>query len=273
MLPQKLRLVKDFRENFQKILKNIDKHREMLYNQRVKDFERTEIMTGGKIAIFDLDGTVLDTLADLSDSVNRMLTHFGFPTHEYDEIKSMVGDGARKLALRAIPNDLTNEEAEECVAYFLGNYHDNANKKTRPYEGIRELMISLRARGTAIAVVTNKPHTAAVALCEKFFGELIDITLGDREGIKRKPSPDSVLFCMSSLGCDKAVYIGDADTDIETAKNANIPSISVSWGFRSRAFLEAHGARVIVDSADALLLEIERALDGEAAKEHAEEEK
>ncbi|MGM9644669.1 MAG: HAD-IA family hydrolase [Eubacteriales bacterium] len=217
-------------------------------------------MSGKKVVIFDLDGTLLDTLCDLGDSVNRMLERFGFPTHTYDEIKNMVGNGARRLALNAIPYGEKNERAEECVSYFLSHYDDGQNKKTKPFKGIPEAIDTLKAHGIMTAVVTNKLDAVAKSLCKQFFGDRFDIVLGDRADMRRKPYPDGVFYVMEQLGCSRGVYVGDADTDIEVAKNANIPSVSVSWGFRDREFLTSHGASVIVDDAQALLNEIGRAL-------------
>ncbi len=217
-------------------------------------------MNDKKAVIFDLDGTLLDTLCDLGDSVNRMLEKFGFPTHTYEEIKNMVGNGARRLAFNAIPGGEQNERAEECAEYFMSNYHDDANKKTKPYRGIPEILAALRARGIEVAVVTNKPDYAAQALCRMFFADTVSLTLGDRAGMPRKPAPDGVYYIMEQLGCKHAVYVGDADTDIDVAKNAKIPSVSVSWGFRDRDFLTAHGAEVIVDDAEGLLCELSKLL-------------
>ena len=210
-------------------------------------------MSEKKVVIFDLDGTLLDTLCDLGDSLNRMLEHFGYPTHSYDKVKEMVGNGATVLTLRAIPDGESNPRAEECIAYFRANYNDKSNKKTKPYDGIIEVLDRLHAHGIYTAVVTNKPHHAATAICESFFGDRLDIVIGDREGVRRKPYPDSVFEVMDKLCARNAVYVGDADTDIEVAKNACIPSVSVTWGFRDTGFLVAHGAEVLVDDANGLL--------------------
>lgn len=217
-------------------------------------------MSEKKVVIFDLDGTLLDTLRDLGDSLNRMLEHFGYPTHPYERVREMVGNGATVLTLKAIPDGENNARAEECIAYFRANYNDNANKKTMPYDGIIETLDYLRARGIYTAVVTNKPHAAAISLCEKYFSGRLDAVIGDREGVRRKPYPDSVFEVMEKLGTGRAVYVGDADTDIEVAKNAGIPSVSVTWGFRDKDFLVSHGAEVLVDDADGLLRELGRLL-------------
>ena len=217
-------------------------------------------MSEKKVVIFDLDGTLLDTLQDLGDSLNRMLEHFGYPTHSYESVKEMVGNGATVLTLRAIPGGEENPKSEECITYFRANYNDKANKKTKPYDGIIEVLDILKARGIYTAVVTNKPHHAATAICESFFGDRLDVVIGDREGVRRKPYPDSVFEVMEKLCASRAVYVGDADTDIEVAKNAGLPSVSVTWGFRDRDFLMEHGASILVDDANGLLCELGRLL-------------
>ena len=223
-------------------------------------------MSEKKAVIFDLDGTLLDTLADLCDSVNRMLSHFGFPLHTCAEVKGMVGNGARRLAFNAIPDGEKNERAEECADYLIKNYHDPSSVKAKPYPGVVELLDTLRAHGIKLAVVSNKLHAVSCELCERFFGGRIDIVLGDKEGIRKKPYPDGVLYVMDKLGCDRGVFVGDGDADIAVAKNAGIESVSVSWGFRDREFLTAHGAEVIVDDADGLARELGRLLGEDLGK-------
>lgn len=220
-------------------------------------------MSKSKVVIFDLDGTLLDTLCDLGDSLNRMLEHFGYPTHSYDKVKEMVGNGATVLTLSAIPDGENNPRADECVAYFRKNYNDQANKKTKPYDGIIGILDRLHEKKIYTAVVTNKPHHAATAICESFFGDKLDMVIGDREGVRRKPYPDSVFEVMDKLCTKQAVYVGDADTDIEVAKNAGIPSVSVTWGFRDREFLVAHGAEKLVDDTNELICELGKLLDEE----------
>ncbi len=214
----------------------------------------------GKLVIFDLDGTLLDTLADLGDSVNRMLTHFGYPMHSYEAIKGMVGNGAARLALNAIPGHENDPMAKECVEYLLANYDDGSNNKTKPYRGIPEVIAALREHGIKTAVVTNKLDAVANSLCKKYFDGQMDYVLGDRAEIKRKPDPEGVFYVMNTLGCDRGVYVGDADTDIAVAKNAGMPSVSVTWGFRDREFLAAHGAENYADDAETLLSELSRLL-------------
>ncbi len=228
----------------------------MIYNLRVRTKREDEKMSEKKVVIFDLDGTLLDTLCDLGDSLNRMLDHFGYPTHTYESVREMVGNGATVLTLRAIPDGEKNPRAEECIAYFRANYNDKANKKTKPYKGIIEVLDRLNERGIYTAVVTNKPHAAALHLCERFFGDRLSIVIGDREGKRRKPYPDSVFEVIDALCAKSAVYVGDADTDIETARNAKIPSVSVTWGFRDRNFLTEHGAERFADDANELLAEL-----------------
>ncbi len=227
-----------------------------------------------KVVIFDLDGTLLDTLADLGDSVNRTLALFGFETHSYEAIKGMIGNGARRLAYNAMPKGIDPETAERCAAHFVSNYQDGRNEKTRPYRGIVEILDILHEHGIMTAVVTNKPDPAAKAICESFFGSRLDLVMGDRPDMPRKPDPCGVFHVMETLGCSRAVFIGDGDTDIEVAKNAGIGSVAVSWGFRDREFLREKGAEVIVDDAESLLYEIGRSLGEELGEiEIAEDEK
>ncbi len=230
-------------------------------------------MSEKKLVLFDLDGTLLDTLCDLGDSLNRMLEHFGYPTHSYERVREMVGNGATVLTLRAIPDGEENPRAAECIAYFRENYNDKSNKKTKPYDGIIEVLDRLKSRGIYTAVVTNKPHHAATAICESFFGDRLDVVIGDREGVRRKPYPDSVFEVIDKLGATRAVYVGDADTDIEVARNAGIPSISVTWGFRDRDFLIEHGAERLCDDAQGLFAALDALLGDDASAVMLSEEK
>lgn len=230
-------------------------------------------MSEKRIAIFDLDGTLLDTLYDIGDSLNIMLEHFGYPTRTYEEVQGMVGNGVKKLVHRAIPMGEDNPIADECVEYFKSIYSADLTKKTCPYRGISEALRILRAHGIEVAVVTNKVHNAAVDLCEKFFGDTVSMVLGDRDGMRKKPYPDGVFYVMEQLGCNRAVYVGDADTDIDVAKNAGILSVSVLWGFRDRDFLIAHGAEIVVRDTNELLRELGRLLDEDFGEYDVLEEK
>lgn len=209
-----------------------------------------------KAVIFDLDGTLLDTLDDLCDSVNHSLEKFGFPSRTIDEIREFVGNGSVKLMERAVPNGQENEMFTECYEYFVKYYREHSDIKTKPYEGIIELLDLLGAKGIGCAVVTNKPNAAAQLLCRGYFGDRLALTVGDRENIRRKPDPDSVLWVMEQLGCEKAVYVGDSDVDIITSRNAGIPCVSVTWGFRGRDFLAECGGTHFADSADQLREEL-----------------
>lgn len=208
--------------------------------------------------IFDLDGTILNTLDDLADSINYALSSKGYPTHTKDDICSFVGNGIRKLVERAVPAGCTPEETDKVHKTFTSYYAEHSAVKTCPYPGIITMLTKLRDMGCKTAVVSNKGHFAVVPLCEKYFPGLFDIAIGEREGIRRKPYPDSVLEVMNQLGSDPAstVYIGDSDVDIQTAQNSGIACISVDWGFRSADFLKNSGAQVLVSDCDSLIKEI-----------------
>lgn len=203
-----------------------------------------------KNIIFDLDGTLLNTLEDLTDSVNFALKEYNFPLKTSEQVKEAVGDGVYKLCERIIPSGADNPLLGEIVDTFKRNYKENMCNKTSPYGGIIPLLNDLKSAGYKTAVVSNKFDSAVRALCEKYFGGLIDFAAGENEyfGIKRKPAPDTVLSVMKEFGANIAdtVYVGDSDVDILTAVNANIPCISVSWGFKTRDFLVKNGAKIIV---------------------------
>lgn len=199
--------------------------------------------------VFDLDGTLLDTIDDLSDSVNFALSEEGFACRTVSEVKSFVGNGIIKLIERSVPEGVSEEERLRTLEAFKRHYAANCENKTKPYVGILKLLDDLRSEGFKIAVVSNKIDSAVSVLCEKYFGARIDFCVGDREGLARKPAPDAVLEALKKLSStpERAVYIGDSDVDIKTAENAGMTCISVSWGFRSRDFLLLNGASVIAD--------------------------
>ncbi len=194
--------------------------------------------------IFDLDGTLLDTLEDLADATNYALRSLFMPERTIDEIRSFVGNGARRLMELAVPEGTANPKFDEAFAMFREYYALHCNDKTKPYAGILPLLRELKDGGVAIAIVSNKLDPAVKELSLTYFGGLADTAIGEQEGIARKPSPDTVFAALRELGrtTADAVYIGDSDVDIMTAKNAGLPCISVLWGFRSQDFLQAHGA-------------------------------
>lgn len=207
------------------------------------------------LAVFDMDGTILDTLDDLTNTLNLSLEEAGLPLRTKDEVRSFVGNGVGKLIERALPKDTPETEREKFFEVFARNYKLHCADLTRPYDGVPELIAELRARGVKTAVVSNKVDFAVRQLADDYFPGLFDIAVGEREGVKRKPAPDSVLAVMDALGArrEDTVYIGDSDVDVETAKNAGVDLIGVEWGFRPREVLLEHGAKVTVKSTDELL--------------------
>lgn len=211
--------------------------------------------------IFDLDGTLLDTLDDLAASVNFALRTHGMPEHSLDDVCQFVGNGVRKLMERAVPDGADNPLFDETFATFRQYYMAHSLDTTRPYEGIPETLAALKARGCHLAVVSNKMMAATQELCHHFFPDTIEVAIGEDEaaGIRRKPAPDTVFAALKALGVGKedAAYVGDSDVDIQTARNAGIPCISVLWGFRDRDFLISHGAQTFITH-PAELLTIEK---------------
>ena len=204
------------------------------------------------VYIFDLDGTLLDTLGDLAAAVNYALRKYGLSEHSIDDVRSFVGNGVRVLMQRAVPEGEANPLFEEVLAAFCSYYLEHSLDTTRPYDGIPELLAELRRRGCHTAVVSNKFDAATKELCRYFFADTIEVAVGEHEaeGIRKKPAPDTVEEALRQLGVTKegAVYVGDSDVDILTAHNAGLPCISVLWGFRSREFLQANGATTFVTS-------------------------
>lgn len=203
------------------------------------------------IAIFDMDGTILDTLEDLKDSLNYALRACGFPERTLSEVKNFVGNGIVKLIERAVPCDAGKTEKNEVRNIFNDYYSVHFADKTKPYDGITEMIKKIRNNHILTAVVSNKPDYGVQALCTQFFDGLFDYSTGMREGIEKKPHPASVNSILKKYGitADRAVYIGDSDVDIQTAQNAGTDCIIVDWGFRDRAELIAAGADTIVSSA------------------------
>jgi phosphoglycolate phosphatase len=207
-----------------------------------------------KAVIFDLDGTILDTLEDLTDAVCHALTINGQPGRSIDEVRCFVGNGIRKLIKRAVMPGTDAALTEKIHRDFMEYYKEHCADKTRPYEGIPELVGRLKSCGYRTAVVSNKADSAVNALCRQYFPAMFDYCVGEREDISKKPSPDSVNEVLRKLGISRAeaVYIGDSEVDIETAANADMDCIIVSWGFRSEDYLKSMGAEKIVHSTDEL---------------------
>ena len=207
--------------------------------------------------IFDLDGTLLDTLGDLAASVNYALRTHGMPEHTVDDVRRFVGNGVRKLMERAVPEGAGNPLFEDAFATFRQHYMEHSLDTTRPYDGIPETLAALKSRGCHLAVVSNKMMAATQALCRHFFPDTIEVAIGEHEaeGIRKKPAPDTVIAALKALGVGKenAVYVGDSDVDIQTARNSGIPCFSVLWGFRDRDFLKQHGAETFISTPSDLL--------------------
>lgn len=201
--------------------------------------------------IFDLDGTLLNTLGDLAASVNHALRCHDMPVRTVDEVRRFVGNGVHLLMERAVPGGSSNPQFEQALQTFRDYYLHHSLDTTRPYDGIAEMLAGLKRRGKRMAVVSNKFCTATEALCQHFFADTISVAIGENEaeGVHKKPAPDTVLEALRQLGADRqgAVYVGDSDVDLATARNAQLPCISVLWGFRDRQFLEACGAATFVN--------------------------
>lgn len=200
--------------------------------------------------IFDLDGTLLNTLEDLADAVNHALRQYNLPTHSYDTVRMMVGNGVRKLVSRAVGSE-AHPQFEDIFACFRAYYVSHCQVKTRLYDGVAELLYLLRARGCRLAIVSNKLQAGVTELQRVYFDGLIDVAVGEREDVPRKPDPAMVDTALRELyGPDadleavkgECIYVGDSDVDILTARRAGMPCVSVLWGFRDEDFLRQHGA-------------------------------
>lgn len=201
-----------------------------------------------KLAIFDMDGTILDTIEDLKNSTNYALREHGMPERSLAEVKRFVGNGIRRLLEQAVPAGTAPETIDEVFVTFNGYYKDHCADKTKAYDGILPLLKELRSKGIATAVVSNKADYGVQALCRDYFEGLFDYAVGEKAGVRRKPYPDSVFEVLKQFGTDKedAVYIGDSEVDYETSVNAGMDVIMVAWGFRDEDFIRARGARCIV---------------------------
>ena len=204
------------------------------------------------LAIFDLDGTLLDTLGDLCASVNFALRKFGFPERTIDEVRSFIGNGVVKLMERSTPDGIDSDTQQRCLDTFRKYYLQHMSDTTAPYANVTELISELRKKDVKIAVVSNKLHPAVEDLCETYFSGLIDKAIGVSVEEERKPSPINVIKTMElyEADADNCIYIGDSEVDVQTAHNAGIKCIGITWGFRDKDCLEANGCDFIADTAD-----------------------
>ena len=207
-----------------------------------------------ELVIFDLDGTILDTLDDLADSTNVALQMHEFPVRTREEIRAFVGNGILNLMQKAVPEGTTEAKVKEVLADFKKYYGVHCADKTKPYDGILALLQELKEKGYQTAVVSNKADFAVQELCEQYFPKMFDYVVGEREGVRKKPAPDSVYEVLKVLRIEKerAVYVGDSEVDVETAKNAQMNNIIVEWGFRDREYLMERGAKVLVSTVEDL---------------------
>lgn len=205
--------------------------------------------------LFDLDGTLLDTLSDLAAATNHALRMHHLPQRTSDEVRTFVGNGVRKLMERAVPAGTDTALFEEVFATFRAYYLEHCHDFTCPYAGIMELVNALHAMGIKMGIVSNKWHTAVSPLSQQFFPGLMSVAIGESETTPRKPCPDGVLAAMHQLGVSKAetLYVGDSDIDLLTAQNAGVDCVSVLWGFRDESFLRAHGATHCIHTPNELL--------------------
>ena len=208
-----------------------------------------------KAVIFDLDGTILDTLDDLKNSVNFALTENGLPERSYEEVRSFVGNGIRLLIERAVPENTDSGVIDRCFEDFKSHYKEHSADNTKPYEGIIALLEELKSKGVKLAVVSNKADFAVQTLVEEYFQGLFDFAVGEREGIRRKPCPDSVNVAMNVLGVtsDEVFYVGDSEVDVETSHNAGVRCVAVTWGFRDKCVLESLSPEYIIDKPSQLM--------------------
>ncbi|MDF2514652.1 MAG: hypothetical protein K0S04_4518 [Herbinix sp.] len=205
--------------------------------------------------IFDLDGTLLNTLDDLRDSLNEILIKYCYLPQTLEDVRRFVGNGVWNLVRRSLPSSCSDQEVTKIMEDFKAHYKRNMQNKTRPYNGIMELLLDLNRFNYKVAIVSNKYDAAVKELAQTYFGNLIPVAIGETSEIKRKPAPDSIFSAVQELGSslESTILVGDSETDVQTAKNAGIPCIGVTWGFRCREVLREEGADYLIDTPRELL--------------------
>ena len=205
--------------------------------------------------IFDLDGTILDTLLDLANAVNFSMRSKGFPERTVDEVRSFIGNGIKVLIKRAVPQETSEKDYAEALEIFTKYYIEHIADYTKPYDGIIDVINELKSKGCKTAVVSNKAHFAAQAVVKDFFGDIFDVVVGKMDEFPSKPEPDSLLYTIKNLGvkAEDCIYIGDSDVDVLTAHNAGLPCIGVTWGNRDEDVLLASGAEFIAHTPKEIL--------------------
>lgn len=207
-----------------------------------------------KAVLFDMDGTLLDTLEDLCDSTNHALAQMGYPLRGIEEIRRFIGNGAEKQIRRAVPEGTSEGKIMETLAAFRAYYQDHCQIKTKVYDGLLDVLSELKEKGVKMAVVSNKPDAAVKKLSREYFGDRLDYAIGPSDGVRCKPYPDMAETALKALGIAKkdAVFVGDSEVDVQTGLNAGLDVIAVSWGFRSREVVIEAGASKIADNASEL---------------------
>ena len=207
-----------------------------------------------KAVLFDLDGTLMNTLEDLTDSTNYILEKHNFPKRTIKEIRSFVGNGIKKLMERAVPQNTDEKIINECYEEMLTYYKENSLIKTAPYVGTKEIVEKLHQEGFKIAIITNKAQNSADIIAEKFFGKSVDLVIGDDKKMPLKPDPAGIEKALEyfKISKDEAVYVGDSEVDLQTGTNGNLKTILVLWGFRDRDFLEEKGGKVFAETVEEL---------------------
>lgn len=205
--------------------------------------------------IFDLDGTLLNTIDDICDSINETLIDYGYPTRTLEEVKSFVGNGALNLVTKSLPTMVEERTIDTFLKKYQDNYMKHLQNKTKPYDGILSLLEVLRDKGYKLAVVSNKSDAGVKALCKDYFNPYINTAIGESTHTPKKPAKEGVMQALKELDSSRenSIYVGDSEVDILTAKNASLPCVGVTWGFRAKEVLEQYGATYIIDEPSELI--------------------